>query len=69
MPVLGDPQRLAGGVLVAELGGDHAEVVLDHRVARQLGGAVLEEGQGALGDAAPVEDPAERWGDRRAARE
>ena len=40
-------------------------MVLDHRVARQLGDAVLEEGQCALVDAAPVEDPADRGGDLR----
>ena len=40
-------------------------MVLDLGVAGQLGGAVLAEGQRALVDAAPVEDPAERVGDLR----
>ena len=59
---LRDPCRGSPG-FVADLGGDHAEVVLDHRVGGEAGGAVLEESQRALVQAAPGGDPAEGVGE------
>ena len=59
----GDGGCPARRLLVADLGRDHAEVILDHRVARQLGGALLQQNQRAR-----VEDPAERVGDLRVLR-
>ena len=61
----GDPESLARGFLVTGRSRHHAEVVLDHRVARKLGDALLEEGPCALVRAPPVEDPAEDVGDVR----
>src|SRR5439155_2449921 len=58
-------ERLPRAVLVADLRVGHAEVILDGRVAGDLGGAFLEQRDRPLIDAALVQDPPEGVRDTR----